>query len=474
MPQKDTGGNKLPKNLRLFSKKEKASLRPDADKQSNDTTQTPATKPNLVGQRADTDTDSNIEFDTSVDPVVSRSEIKFEASQKAPGVGKEQVSPTEKAFTKESEKNNPQNPETRHKTKSDTKQESSNTQNNSHHTTSRQPASTKATTVAATVPASLEKVVTKTHPKPEVKKQVKKQEKSKREVPSNESSKPVSKSTAKTTPKHVTASKSHTAPKNTEIGAKSPKPTKPPTKNNSNLTHVFTGIMIACVMLTLAFLWPYLPFNREQIVLPGQETGDTIREMVLGESEIDEIDGELQLDENGFAIIDEIDDEALAQQEVLEPVLAQQDTPPVVDTTPPQEPEVLIEEPIVDTTPIVVDPPTVTQTPDPVVYVAPTNTVGEWGLVNLNTETFDIDDEDDDVTQLYLKDVCKSVYRQNSNAFDYCRETSKLKKSTSEDVGRDKCDGGGSCRVGDTCLLWNSDEEDDGDLKSYTATYLCE
>ncbi len=263
---------------------------------------------------------------------------------------------------------------------------------------------------------------------------------------------------------------------------------KSPTKR-SNLAHIFTGVLIASALLTLAFLWPYLPFNREQVAFPG--TGpDGLDRNLFSEERDDVIDGRLQIDDNGFTVIDDTEDTQEVAQPDDQPIkvetpltAADEVTPPIVITSDPKEVDISDDAQDSDTSSEALNDATITESetqpevvnPDLVTtYTPPVSTVGTWGLLNLNTETFELDDEDDDVTKIYLKDVCKSVYRQNPNAYNYCRETSKLKKSSSETLGAQRCGGGGNCTVGDTCLLWNSDEQSNGDLKSYTATYLCE
>ncbi len=104
-----------------------------------------------------------------------------------------------------------------------------------------------------------------------------------------------------------------------------------------------------------------------------------------------------------------------------------------------------------------------------------TPTTGDWKLLYVNKEEFEIDDEDDDVTEIEIKDVCKSIYRQNSNVVSYCDETSKLRSATASSLGASRCEGnGGSCGYGRTCLLWNAREDEDGDIDLFTAMYRCE
>lgn len=481
----------MPRGLRLLSKKGKKTLRPDADNPKN----TSSTQTNIVGQR--TTSKSDIQFDTSEESVVPRSEITFDTDPEVSEVKKE--SPAKQAFQEESSskkthtakvlpKELPKNPIP----------EKSPIQKTAPPKTTKTPAPAPAIAVAS-APLSLEKVMTTANPaikepikqkqkpksQPEVKVSRKPDQKSKTQIKQHVKQNPTPTSIAKHPQKLVQKKEHATASKTPKIAPTHNVDKPKSVKKNSNLKHVFAGVMIACFFLAVAFLWPYLPFNKNIIGLPG--TQDSLNEMVLGESDDDLNTDELTLDENGFAVIDQIQPDPQNFEDDLELSAPEDVTQPIVVTTPPeqiepeeqpeqQEPEQQEIEPIQEpeeTTPEPT-PPIVTITPEPIVYVEPTNTVGSWGLLNLNTETFDIDDEDDEVTSLYLEDVCRSVYRQNANAFDYCRETSKLKGSTAEDVGAQRCDGGGSCRVGDTCLLWNSEEEDDGDLKSYTASYLCE
>ncbi len=95
---------------------------------------------------------------------------------------------------------------------------------------------------------------------------------------------------------------------------------------------------------------------------------------------------------------------------------------------------------------------------------------GEWSHMYTNEEYFDIDDyKDDDITKLKLRDVCS----ENKNVVSYCKKTSKLDDDFDEDeLGEDKCTS--SCRIGQTCLLWNNKEKSSGSLKSWVALYRCE
>ncbi len=234
---------------------------------------------------------------------------------------------------------------------------------------------------------------------------------------------------------------------------------------NSAMAHIVTAIVIAILLISLALLWPYLPFNKEKIVEssePKEVIGTTL-DSIIRDSDENEAPS---VDENGFVVIDkdEIPNDNPKDQIALEP------------TTEKTEVEAEIEIPEIP--PVVPDPapqpvPQPDPAPQPVPQPTPKKTVGEWGLLYMNTEEFELDDEDSEVTEITLKDVCKSIYKQDSNAVSYCRESSKLKKSTAKSLGKDKCDGGGSCTVGKTCLIWNSKDED-GDLKTYTAMYLCE
>lgn len=229
----------------------------------------------------------------------------------------------------------------------------------------------------------------------------------------------------------------------------------------SYVSHIIAGLLIAGLLLSLAYLWPQLPFNANKVAIiegEGQEVvGGTVGDVIFGEGE-DATPPGAEVDGDGFVIIDEPED---LNPIVDDLILESEPEVPVIISTPAEE-EVIKEAPVVEVT------------PDPITYTTPRKTVGDWSFLYLNTEKFDLDDEDDDVDEIYLKDVCKSIFKQNSNVVDFCRKSSKLKKSTASGLGEEKCDGGGSCRVGNTCLIWNDKEEDNGDLKSYTAMYICE
>ncbi len=249
----------------------------------------------------------------------------------------------------------------------------------------------------------------------------------------------------------------------------------------SGSQHLVIGLLIGLLLLATAYFWPSLPFNKGKISDPGQTkvrevVSATIEDINLGggQQNINNNDSVVQLDADGFGVIDDADvlDQDIVQDtdEDLQPInnTDQVDNPVVVTTT--NSPEENLNSQDVPNT------PTVEVNDEPTTYVStqPARVYGDWELLYMNTEKFDIEDEDDNVTQLYLKDVCKSIFKQNPNVVSFCRKTSQLKRSTSDDLGAEKCDGGGTCRIGQTCLLWNDDEEDDGDLRSYTAMYRCE
>lgn len=248
----------------------------------------------------------------------------------------------------------------------------------------------------------------------------------------------------------------------------------------SGSQHLVIGLLIGLLLLATAYFWPSLPFNKGKISDPGQTkvrevVSATIEDINLGGGQQvnDTGDSTVLLDEDGFGVINEADllDEDVLQDtdEDLQPIDTSNQVDNSVVVTSNNSPENDIYDQDLNT-------PTVEVNDEPTTYVStqPARVYGDWELLYMNTEKFDIEDEDDDVTELYLKDVCKSIFKQNPNVVSFCRKTSQLKRSTSDDLGAEKCDGGGTCRLGQTCLLWNDDEEDDGDLRSYTAMYRCE
>lgn len=90
-----------------------------------------------------------------------------------------------------------------------------------------------------------------------------------------------------------------------------------------------------------------------------------------------------------------------------------------------------------------------------------------WAYIYTNREKFDIDDYDD-YDELKLRDVCKSA----SGSYSYCYKTSSLSDKNNESLGNKKCPS--SCRAGQTCLLWNSEEKSSGSLYSWVAMYRCQ
>lgn len=99
--------------------------------------------------------------------------------------------------------------------------------------------------------------------------------------------------------------------------------------------------------------------------------------------------------------------------------------------------------------------------------VRPSSTKGSWALMSYNTERFDLDDEDDDVDEITIDNVCGD----NRGVTTYCKQSDSLRSTTASELGEKKCS---ACTVGQTCLLWNDEEESNGDLTVKTATYLCE
>jgi hypothetical protein len=96
---------------------------------------------------------------------------------------------------------------------------------------------------------------------------------------------------------------------------------------------------------------------------------------------------------------------------------------------------------------------------------------GSWKLVAFDKESWDIDDEDDDVGEIrYKKDVCKQM-KDSLRVPVECRKTSKLKRDSAASLGNDKC--ADSCSIGASCVLWNSDEKRDGSLTLNIANYMC-
>ena len=247
--------------------------------------------------------------------------------------------------------------------------------------------------------------------------------------------------------------------------------------------HIVTGVLIATLLIATAYFWADLPFNKGKIITSDQTKVRDVVSATINDFGDDDEDffaesgiatDDPVSDGEGFAVIENEESDG-AEEEFLvavdEGVLG--DEALTVTSTPSEEGAIAsglgqdldVDAPVVQ---VNETPTTFIATPEPV------RTSGNWSLLYFNTEEFDVDDEDDDVTSLYLKDVCKSIFKQNPNVVSFCKKSSSLKRSNADTKGADKCDGGGSCRIGQTCLLWNDDEEDDGDRESYTAMYRCE
>ena len=97
-------------------------------------------------------------------------------------------------------------------------------------------------------------------------------------------------------------------------------------------------------------------------------------------------------------------------------------------------------------------------------------TKGKWYLVNYNKEYYGIDEVGDDVSEIKINDVCE----ENKGVTTFCDREEDLRKSSAKDLGKEVCDGGGECKVGQSCLLWYDDTQDNGDVELKTATYKCE
>jgi len=96
-------------------------------------------------------------------------------------------------------------------------------------------------------------------------------------------------------------------------------------------------------------------------------------------------------------------------------------------------------------------------------------TFGQWSLVLYNKEQFNLEDAGDNVGSIEFDNVCG----KNRGVTTFCKNTSKLRKTTASTLGKQKCGGGGACRIGQSCLLWNAVTEDDGDVELKTAVYTC-
>ncbi len=94
-------------------------------------------------------------------------------------------------------------------------------------------------------------------------------------------------------------------------------------------------------------------------------------------------------------------------------------------------------------------------------------TIGKWYLVNYNNEYHELPKN---ASELTFSDVCK----ENKGVTTYCDYDDDLGKSSAEDLGEEKCDGGGKCDIGDSCLIWYDETQDNGDVEMKTATYKCE
>ncbi len=102
--------------------------------------------------------------------------------------------------------------------------------------------------------------------------------------------------------------------------------------------------------------------------------------------------------------------------------------------------------------------------------VAKKKTKGKWYFVNYNKEYYDIDEVGDDVSEIKINDVCE----ENKGVTTFCEREEDLRKSTTKNLGKEVCGGGGECKVGQSCLLWYDDTQDNGDVELKTATYKCE
>lgn len=99
--------------------------------------------------------------------------------------------------------------------------------------------------------------------------------------------------------------------------------------------------------------------------------------------------------------------------------------------------------------------------------VVQANRNGTWALVLYNKEKFDIDDEDSEYTEVTFDHICSNA----RGVTTYCDNDEDLRSTTSKERGQKSCSD--SCTIGQSCLLWSGDTEDDGDGYIKTATYTC-